>query len=284
MTKTLLLTVLSISLISLSACQTARIQSASSTDSIPERSIAQAPVEGALEAVIKNLGTNVAADNADAFNANVLRIINSHKADLGVVSKVDVTLETLDASVADPQAFLNNLAKSKLLSGLNVKKGDLQKALSQQTENLNASTHIATSMTSVSDLVKSTDPVTADSFKAAISAGADRADATAIVADEQAIENAVHIKVAGGGCDHLQNKDAITALRKIMDETKDAAVNNSIHSPDDAVVVVQKGIAEQTQSDTVGAKDRFCELADPKKCAVFVLPTTVCEEYAKSED
>jgi hypothetical protein len=271
MTKTLVTTIISISLVSLSACQTARVQSAKSTDPSAERNIAQAPVEGALELVFKNLATTAGADTA-SFDRDVLALVNANKSSFGIKNDIN-SMADLDLQFGNkPKAFLNRFAKLPL-SSLNISTDQLSKAATQQFQNAEATTAVST--VKVKDLTNNSGPLSEATFTAP---NADPADVKAIVAAEQDMESTLHFQVVGKGCDKLQDPKSIANLAKIVADTDAAVKTGSIHTQDEVAQAVEKGIAKETGADADGACERFRELNDPTRCAVFVLPTQVCTE------
>jgi hypothetical protein len=269
MTKTLVTALISISLVSLSACQTARVQSAKDTSA--ERNIAQAPVEGALELVFKNLATSTGADTA-AFDRDVLNLVNTNKASFGITNDV-TSMSDLDLQFGNkPKAFLNHFAKLPL-SSLNITAGQLRTAAAQQIENAEATTAVST--VRVRDLTNNSGPLTDSTFNAP---NANPADVKAILAAEQDMESTLHFPVVGKGCDKLQDPKSIANLARIVADTDAAVKSGSVHTQDEVAQAVEKGISKETGADADGACERFRELNDPNRCAVFVLPTQVCAE------
>jgi hypothetical protein len=269
MTKTLVTAVLSISLVSLSSCQTARVQSTNDTSA--ERSIAQAPVEGALELVFKNLADSAGADTA-TFDSDVLALVNAHKSNFGISSDVK-SMADLDLQFGNrPKAFLNRFARLPLAS-LNITADQLKTVATQQIANAEATTAVST--VRVRDLTNNSGPLGEASFNAP---NANPADVKAILAAEQDMESTLHFQVVGKGCDKLQDPKSIANLAKIVADTVAAVKSGSVRTQDEVALAVEKGIAKETGADADGACERFRELNDPNRCAVFVLPTQVCSE------
>lgn len=271
MTKTLVTAVLSISLVSLSACQTARVQHAQSTDNSAERNLAEVPVEGALELVFKNLAVSTGADTT-TFDNDVLALVNAHKANFGITNDV-TSMADLDLQFGNrPKAFLNRFAKLPL-SSLNITTDQLSKAATQQISNAEATTAVST--VRVRDLTANSGPLTEASFTAP---NADQADVKTIVSAEQDMEGILHFQVVGNGCDKLQDPKSIANLAKIVTDTEAVVKAGSAHTKDEVAQAFIKGIEKETGADAAGACERFNELSDPQRCKVTLLPAQVCSE------
>ena len=277
MRKTVLTAALSISLISLSACQTARIQPARDTDVLPERTIAQAPAGEAIELIFKTLADQtVGADTAavKAFDDSVIALVNSNKRALGITTEVK-TISDISAQVANrPKAFLNKFAKLDL-SSLNVKPSELKAAADQQFENAEASSTGVKTL-GLADISRPTaGPVTADSFKEAIAAGANPNDVTTIINAEKDLESKGH-KLVLGGCDHLRSPASVSTLATVVSETDAEVLASDTEEVVDGKYV--ENLGKETR-DPEGACDRARELADPNRCAVTkVLSPKVCAQ------
>jgi hypothetical protein len=275
MKKTLLTAVLALSLASLSACQTAKVQSNQATaqrnGKTTERNIAEVPAE-ALELVFKNLAENSANMTEGTFDAKVLDLVNANKTALGITTDEKITsMSELSEQVGNrPGAFLNKFARLNLGS-LNITKGQLRAAADQEFQNAEATTGVKTM--AIGDLQKPMDgPISAASFQAATDAKPE--DVTAIMTAAKSLESKVGHPVVGGGCANLRSPASIHNLAEVVTNT-DAAL--SAGATQDAVdTELETELQKITNTTKDDAHERLCELANTSRCGVLKVGSKTC--------